>query len=177
MNYRKLPKFMIPFRRLFVFLPALLLIFAGAAVLTGCAGRDNFAAPTADWQTFTGQMYYSGTRSVVGDVVVRRLGQSDFRLEFSSGPGFPLMRLSQSAIRSRAEGVFAHGSWQGGAEHAPKLLRSWLHLRDVFTALPGHDGSFRQGPWRAQAHYTEGKLEQLTISNSNGERFAFHFSR
>jgi hypothetical protein len=122
-------------------------------------------------------MYYSGQRSVVGDVVVSRLGSSDFRLEFSSGPGFPLMRLSQSAVRSRAEGAFARGQWQGGVEHAPKHLRTWLHLREVFAALPGHNGSFRQGSWRAKAEYAEGKLEQLTVSTSNGERFAFHFSR
>jgi hypothetical protein len=73
-------------------------------------------------------------KSVIGDVVVRRSKQGDLQLAFSSGPGFPLMRLSQSGTVARAEGVLARGSWQGAPERAPQHLRGWIRLARTVAA-------------------------------------------
>ncbi len=129
-----------------------------AALLPGCQTPLAFPAPTADWQTHTGQLQYRSAtgRSVIGDVVVRRSARGDFQLAFSSGPGFPLLQLRQSGELARAEGALARGSWQGRSDRAPAPLRGWLQLRDAFPKQP-----------------PAGTLT-LTLA---GDQFAFHFSR
>lgn len=130
-----------------------------AALLSGCQAPLSFPAPAADWQTHTGQLHYRSAagRSIIGDVVVRRSARGDFQLAFSSGPGFPLLRLWQSGEQARAEGALARGSWQGQAERAPAPLRGWLQLREVFAkrGAPTHAGTLALG----------------------GDQFTFHFSR
>ena len=86
-----------------------LLLFAisiAALALSSCQTVLSFAAPEANWKTHLGQMHYANTtgRSVVGEVVVRQSpdGQG-FQLQFSSGPGFPLLKLYESADTGRAE--------------------------------------------------------------------------
>jgi hypothetical protein len=108
----------------------LFLLVAAAAVLPGCGtpGTAAFPAPAAGGKTATGQLQYrSGTgRSVIGDVVLRRSPDGrDVQLAFSSGAGFPLLRLALSGARLRAEGPLARGSWEGDAARAPKHLQGW----------------------------------------------------
>jgi hypothetical protein len=140
---------------------ALLFLLASlcSAVLPGCQTPLAFPEPAPDWQTHTGQLHYRSAtgRSVVGDVVVRRSPRGDFQLAFSSGPGFPLLRLWQLGDNARAEGAVARGSWQGRREKAPGALRGWLQLREVFA---------RSG--------APAKGQTLTLG---GDQFAFHFSR
>ena len=128
-----------------------------AILLTGCQTPQSFPQPGAQWQTHVGQLQYvSGQSSVIGDVVVRRLGSSEFQLDFQSGPGFPLMRLKQSGERARAEGVLARGVWQGDASRAPEQLQGWVKLRESLGRQP-----LRQ---------------RVTVSPAPGERFAFAFA-
>lgn len=165
-----------PFTRAARLALLLLPLLALGALLPGCRTAQLFPTPAASWQTYTGQMHYGGKRSVVGDVVVRRSGTAEFQLGFSSGPGFPLMQLRLSGDHARAEGALARGSWQGSVATTPKPLRSWVNLRTVFNALPGHTASFSGSNWRASAQYAEGRLVHLEISYDSGERFTFHFS-
>ncbi len=132
-----------------------------AALVSGCQTASTFPAPGADWQTHSGQMQYVSAegKSIIGEVVVRRSKQGDFQLAFSSGPGFPLMRLWKSGDRLRAEGALARGSWQGAAGKAPKPLQGWVSLPARFeAAVKG----------AAPAHFTISAPETR-------ERFAFHF--
>jgi hypothetical protein len=76
-------------RRLIRSLPLVLALLLGA-----CQTPMQFPAPTAQWETHLGQLQSSGSgRSVIGEVVVRRDAAQHFQLSFSSGPGFPLLKL------------------------------------------------------------------------------------
>lgn len=162
---------------------ALLTLLTGAMVsFTGCQTPMTFAAPTAAWQTYQGQLHYSNAttgRSIIGDVVVRRSpGGSDFQLQFSSGPGFPLLQLWQSGDNARVEGALARGKWQGRTGSAPERLRRWVQLKDVFAQLAPGLLELRGPGWTASAAYTGGQPEHCEIAFAGGEeRFVFHFGR
>ena len=102
------------------------------ALLTACQTPHTFPKPDATWQTRVGQLQYIAEgRAVVGECVVSTR-PGDLQLEFSSGPGFPLMRLALSGSTARAEGILARGSWQGQAANAPTPLRGWMRVAREF---------------------------------------------
>src|SRR5688500_2911382 len=103
--------------------------------VAGCAVTPEFPAPDDQWDTFTGQLHYlSPERSLVGEFTAARYGR-DFRLDFSKGAAFPLLKLSQHGEVLRAEGPLARGRWQGRAEAAPPHLRGWTRIPARFAAL------------------------------------------
>jgi len=138
-----------------------LILLLGAllsAALAGCQTPHSFAKPDVSWNTRVGQLQYvGGGRSVIGECVVSRRGATDFQLEFSSGPGFPLMRLSRAGEITRAEGVLARGAWQGRPEQAPEQLRGWMRVAHS-RAVAGSE------------------TRQIINSPETGERFVFVFS-
>jgi len=139
---------------------ALILLLApiASAALCGCQTPHAFPKPDATWQTRVGQLQYvGGGRSVIGDCVVSRRGATDFQLEFSSGPGFPLLRLSRAGQIARAEGVLARGAWQGDPQQAPEQVRGWMRVAHS-RAVPGSE------------------TRQIIDSPETGERFVFAFS-
>jgi hypothetical protein len=163
---------------------ALLTLAAQSTLLvTGCQPALTFAEPTAAWQTYQGQLHYSTTigegRSIIGEVVVRRApAGDDFQLQFSSGPGFPLLQLWQSGDSARAEGALARGKWQGRAGSAPVALRRWVQVREVFAQLSPGLAELRGPGWAASATYFAGRPEHVEVAFAGGEeRFVFHFSR
>jgi hypothetical protein len=126
-------------------------------------------------------MHYAnpGGRSVVGELVARRApGGGEFQLEFSSGPGIPLLKLWQSGDTARAEGVFARGKWQGRTTAVPPALKSWVRLAEIFAQMaPGRD-DLRGPGWAATVSYAAAQPERCTVTfTETGERFAFQFSR
>ncbi len=136
---------------------AVVLACCATVLFSGCqTTKSAFPTPTANWQTFQGQLHYTSAagRSIIGDVVIRRSPHDDFQLEFSSGPGFPLLRLWQSGELARVEGALAHGAWQGSASKPPRHLHAWFRLRDTF------------------AHQVNPRHVSATLA---GERFDFHF--
>ena len=145
-----------------------------------------FAASKTPWRTAVGQLQFvNPKRSVIGGVVVSRRGTEDFRLEFTAGPGVPLLRLQESGTLVRGEGLFARGFWQGPTAKAPRHLESWVTLREIFACLetPGNKrtGSFAVKsldgapyPWTATADLTDGKTRRLQVSfTETGERLTF----
>lgn len=106
-----------------------------AGLLTACQTPHEFADErSGKWTIQTGQLKYtSGERVLVGEVVVMQRGASDFQIEFLKGGGLPLLKLRMDATMTRAEGVFARGSWQGAPDRAPKPLRGWVGLREAFA--------------------------------------------
>lgn len=102
--------------------------------LAGCAttSTHQFAQPSANWQTRTGQlMYRNAQTTVIGDVVTRYSNAGDFELSFSKGPGVNLFVLRQDATFADVKGPMAGPGWSGPIERAPQQLRGWLELRDA----------------------------------------------
>lgn len=140
-----------------------------------------FSPPADDWLTYQGQMHFSNPagKSVIGEVVARRSpAGSDFQFSFSSGPGFPLLKLWESGDSARAEGLFARGSWQGRPGAAPPTLKSWVTLREVFTRLTPGVTDLRGPGWTATATYAAAQPQRCeVVFAESGERFSFQFSR
>ena len=146
----------------------------------------QFTASKSPWRTSVGQLQYANPkRSVIGGVVVSRRGPNDFRLEFTAGPGVPLLRLQESATLARAEGLFARGFWVGEPKKAPRHLESWVSLREIFASVEGTGKarvtpvSFKSAagdpnPWSATAEVADGKTRRLQVSFAQtGERLTF----
>jgi hypothetical protein len=108
-------------------------LLALLVALTSCAttSTHQFAEPSRDWQTLTGQLLYRNPKTtVIGDVVVRFSKAGDFELTFSKGPGVNLLLLRQDAGFAEVKGPMAGSGWSGPIDRAPQQLRGWLELRD-----------------------------------------------
>lgn len=127
------------------------------AFLAGCQSAAPFPRPDSTWQTRVGQLQYvTARRSVIGECIVSRGSAREFQLDFHTGPGFALLRLWRSGYRVRAEGVLAHGSWEGNANRAPQHLAGWVKMATDFPRSAGR---------------------QISLSSpESGERFVFVFS-
>jgi hypothetical protein len=107
--------------------------------VTSCAtvSPHEFSAPTAKWQTKTGQlMYRSPKTTVIGDALVRFSKTGDFELTLSKGPGITLLSLRQDSTFAKITGAFARQGWSGPVAQAPSQLSGWLALRDQFLHAP-----------------------------------------
>ncbi|MFN2508446.1 MAG: hypothetical protein ABR589_06700 [Chthoniobacterales bacterium] len=113
------------------------LIGALALSLSACQTTSNhqFSIPSANWQTRSGQLAYTGARmSLIGEVLVRYSNSGDFELTFSKGPGVTLLVLRQDAQFASAEGPLARARWAGPVANAPERLRGWFALREKIIA-------------------------------------------
>ena len=107
--------------------------------LTSCSflSRHQFALPSKEWQTRTGQLQYrTGGVTVTGDVVVRLSKQGDFELTFSKGPGINLFTIQQDANFAEVKSSLSRQTWSGQTDQAPQQLRGWLSLREKLMAAP-----------------------------------------
>ena len=167
--------------------PAFAAVFLAA--LGGCqVAQPQFPTPSAGWQTSIGQLQYATRkRSVIGEAVVSRQGATDFQLDFTAGPGLPLMKLREAGTLGRAEGVIAHGTWQGEPSRAIGTVGTWMRLREAFAAIDAArtaGGSKRVSAvspagrrgWVAQAFGNQPERIQVQFPGS-GERFVFVFSK
>jgi hypothetical protein len=110
----------------------ILLIALAIAGLTSCAtiSHHQFAEPTSDWQSRSGQLLYrNANTTVIGDVFVRFSKSGDFELNFSKGP-VTLLSLRQDATFAEIRGPMARTGWSGPVDGAPAQLQGWLGLRD-----------------------------------------------
>lgn len=116
-----------------IFLKFLAISCASCIGLTGCATMPahQFAEPTSNWQTKTGQlMYRTPQTTLIGDVLVRYSKVGDFELTVSKGPAVTLLSLRQDATFAEVKGPFVRGGWSGPAKQAPHQLRGWVGLRN-----------------------------------------------
>lgn len=105
----------------------------GLFILTSCvtAPRHQFAEPTNDWQSRSGQLLYrAASTTIIGEVFVRFSEGGDFELNFAKGPGITLLILRQDASFAEVRGAMAGPGWSGPIDQAPNRLRTWLGLRD-----------------------------------------------
>ena len=119
-------------------LPTCIPICALVAILfASChtTSTHQFAAPSANWQTRTGQLAYSGPGlSLIGEVLVRSAQNGEFELTFTKAGGVTLLSLRQDAGFGQVEGPLARGRWSGPVANAPPRLRGWFALRDKIAA-------------------------------------------
>jgi len=125
-------------------------LLVAALLLAACAttSTHQFAEPTTDWQTRTGQLLYQNSKTtVIGDVIVRFSKTGDFELTFSKGPGLNLFVLRQDSSFADASGPMAGRAWSGPIDRAPQQLRGWLELRDpILQARDRHQVRHVAGP-------------------------------
>ncbi|HEY2103005.1 MAG TPA: hypothetical protein VGH08_07120 [Chthoniobacterales bacterium] len=96
----------------------------------GCA-IHQFAEPTRQWTTRSGQLSYRGPRrAIIGEVLVRFSNQGDFELTFTKGPGVALLLVRTDPQFARLQGPLAGLPWSGSIAHAPVRARGWLALRE-----------------------------------------------
>jgi len=160
-------------------------VIATCLLLAGCA-TYQFVTPSEGWKTQIGQLLYSGPkRSIIGETVVTRIGDSQFQLDFMAGPGLSLLKLRKDGTRGRAEAAFARVSWQGNADHPVNQLKSWFALHEVFTAADALHGtnahvalkSQKPGLWTADVQTANSLPVVIKIDFPHSkERFFFHFS-
>jgi hypothetical protein len=150
--------------------------FAAIVVLASCATSPEFPVPNDLWETFTGQLHYiTPERSVVGEFTAARHAE-DFRLDFSKGDAFPLLKLSQHGELLRAEGPLARGRWHGRVESAPPHLRGWARVPAGFATLEKNVRFPRTGV-RPEVVVDRGRPKVLTVPGGQaGERFIFRFN-
>lgn len=111
----------------------------GHCCLTSCAtiSHHQFAEPTSEWQTKTGQlMYRTPKATLIGDALVRFSTAGDFELTVSKGPGITLLSLRQDSGFAEFNATFTNQRWSGRVAQAPPQLRGWLELRDQFLRAP-----------------------------------------
>jgi len=150
---------------------------------------SQFPTPRSNWRTSIGQLQYATVRrSVIGEAEVSHQGAQDFQLDFTSGPGVPLMKLRESGGSARAEGIFVRGSWQGDPKHATGPLASWMALREAFAAIDTASSQAKMGhvtaqspagarhAWTAQADLRQPRRIRVQFPRT-GERFVFVFSK
>lgn len=158
--------------------------------LAACQSTREFPAPGSHWKNAQGQLQYTTPKnSIIGETLLSGNGLHDFQLDFVTGPGVPLMRLSETGNVARAEGVFAGatGHWQGDPKHAHGRLGNWVALREIFAALEARidapcaalhspEGSAR--PWTAQLTQSPGQPQRIRIDfPKTRERFTFVLMR
>lgn len=158
-----------------------------ATALSACQTTitRKFPSPGANWKSSYGQLQYvSPKRSVIGEAVIARHGRQDFQLDYTAGPGVPLIRVRESDNSAGAEGVFAQLAWQGEPAKAPHHLRPWIELRDVFAAIDARSKKNHvsvhgpAGTWNAQAELAAGQLKRVRVEfPRNKERLTFVFAR
>ena len=98
-----------------------------ALFLTSCAtmSTHQFAQPTTDWQTRTGQLLYRTPKTtVVGDAFVRFSKTGDFELTFSKGP-VTLLMIREDTTFAEAKGPLAGRGGAHGWPNGPTCRRPW----------------------------------------------------
>ena len=109
------------------------------ALVLGCTGCaiHQFAEPTRQWTTRSGQLSYHGPkRAFIGEVLVRFSTRGDFELTFTKGPGVTLLLVRTDPEFARIQGPLAGLPWSGSIASPPARARGWLALRREILRNP-----------------------------------------
>lgn len=107
-----------------------------ALLFTSCA-IHQFALPSREWTTRSGQLAYHGKkRAIIGEVLVRFSNRGDFELTFTKGPGVSMVTMHTDAQFARVQGLLVGLPWSGPITHPPERARGWLALREEILRGP-----------------------------------------
>ncbi len=113
-----------------------------ALLLSGCA-IHQFAQPSREWTTRSGQLSYHGEkRAIIGEVLVRFSNRGDFELTFSKGPGVSMLTMHTDEQFARVQGLLVGLPWSGPIAQPPTRASGWLALRQEILRSP-HGDAFR----------------------------------
>jgi hypothetical protein len=116
-----------------------------ALFLTSCA-IHQFALPSREWTTRSGQLSYHGKkRAIIGEVLVRFSNRGDFELRFTKGPGVSMLTMHTDPQFARVQGLLVGLPWSGPIAHPAERARGWLALREEILRSP------REQTFRARA--------------------------
>jgi hypothetical protein len=107
-----------------------------ALLLTSCA-IHQFAEPSREWTTRSGQLSYRGKkRAIIGEVLVRFSSRGDFELTFTKGPGVSMLTMHTDPQFARVQGLLIGLPWSGPIAQPPIRARGWLALREEILGSP-----------------------------------------
>src|SRR5437588_6790828 len=109
------------------------------ALTLGCSGCaiHQFAEPTRQWTTRSGQLSYHGPkRAFIGEVLVRFSTRGDFELTFTKGPGVTLLLVRTDPEFARIQGPLGGLPWSGPIASPPARAGGWLALRREILRNP-----------------------------------------
>ena len=107
-----------------------------ALLLAGCA-IHQFAEPSREWTTRSGQLSYRGKkRAIIGEVLVRFSNRGDFELTFTKGPGVSMLTMHTDPQFARVQGLLVGLPWSGPIAQSPVRARGWLALREEILRSP-----------------------------------------
>lgn len=113
-------------------------------LLSGCA-IHQFALPSHEWTTRSGQLLYHGKkRVIIGEVLVRFSDRGDFELTFTKGPGVSLLTMNTDPQFARVQGLLVGLPWSGPIAQPPARAKGWLALRAEILRSP-QSQTFRAG--------------------------------
>jgi hypothetical protein len=150
-----------------------------ALLLASCQSVQPLSSVGPGGKTRVGQLrYMTGTRTVVGDVVLNSLPDGDLDLEFSKS-GLPVLQIQIRGETMRATGLLAHGGWSGSALHPIGPLRPWAELKQVVPYFERGDQkkAEKPGTWSANFRRKEHSLASADLNFSTGESMSFSFAQ
>jgi hypothetical protein len=147
-------------------------------VLAACQSVKEVSGLGPEAKTRIGQLQYvTGSRSIVGDIILRNLTGGDYDLSFSKG-GVPLLEFQTRGSHMTATGLFIRTGWSGELAHAPRSLRPWATLREVLpyfdTNVPSAQG---RGRWSAKFERKGGMLLRADVEFSGRSSMSFSFGQ
>jgi hypothetical protein len=147
-------------------------------LLVGCQSAKEISGLGPEAKTRIGQLQYNyGSRSIVGDIILRSIKGGDYDLYFSKG-GVPVLEFQTRGPHMAATGLLAKNGWSGLTAEAPGSLKPWARLSEV---LPYFDSNVptAQKPhrWTATFERKSGTLWRVDVQFAGKKSMAFSFAQ
>lgn len=153
-------------------------ILLAAILLAGCQSAKEISGLGPEAKTRIGQLRYDyGSRSIVGDIILRTLNGGDYDLYFSKG-GVPVLEFQTRGPHMAATGLLAKNGWSGETDKAPGPLRPWAMLREVLPYFDSNVPSAQEPhQWSATFERKAGVLWRADVQFSGRKSMAFSFGQ
>ena len=156
------------------------IIFVFAALfLVSCQSVQPLSSVGSGGKTRVGQLrYVTGSRTVVGDVILNSLPNGDLDLEFSKG-GLPVLQIQIRGDRMRATGLLARGGWSGSSLHPIAALKPWAELKQIVPHFDAAKETKAENPgaWSANFQRKQNALAGADLKFSGGKSMTFNFAQ
>jgi hypothetical protein len=155
-----------------------ILIILSAVLLAGCQSAKEISGLGPEAKTRVGQLQYTfGSRSIVGDIILRSLAGGDYDLYFSKG-GVPVLEFQTRGQHMTATGLLARNGWSGATDEAPGPLKPWAMLREVLPYFDSNVPSAQEPhQWSAIFVRKGGDLWRADVRFSGRKSMAFSFGQ
>lgn len=154
-----------------------ILIILSAVLLAGCQSAKEISGLGPEAKTRIGQLQYTfGSRSIVGDIILRSLPGGDYDLYFSKG-GVSVLEIQTRGGHMVATGLLARRGWSGATDEAPGPLKPWAMLREVLPYFDSNVPSAQKPRWSATFIRKGGNLRRADVRFAGRKSMAFSFGQ